>query len=71
MREVRHIKIGQIIRPGKDDIYRMVNYIVTDIYPYFVIAEPLTENAPYKRRSFNLGELVTLGYEPSVQGGRL
>lgn len=58
-RKIENTKAGDTLLYAFEGRY--IEYKVLEVYPYFVIAED--ENG--KRRSFNVGDLVKMGKEPS------
>lgn len=64
MRTIRKTEIGQVIKQKKENGRKHVTtkYIVTDVYPAFVIARDVKS---WRKETFCLGDLVQMGAEPA------
>lgn len=65
MRTIRKTEIGQVIKQKKEDGRKHVTttkYIVTDVYPAFVIVRDVKS---WHKETFCLGDLVQMGVEPA------
>lgn len=64
-RRVRHVKVGDKIKITEE--MKQTEYSIVHVYPFH--ATGINENG--KMRSFNVGDLVKLGLEPSGDRDRL